>query len=866
MAEGYVLVHVLEVLVPGKDLGDAPSCEVALADATAQCPVPSTLEGENIALPIPGDADPVVYVRARDSEQRPVGMVVVPVSALVPMEIWNVWYAMDDGSEDVEEKPAEETPKMHLLLEHVPAEAAAQETKQSRDMRTQDFLLRALQQLNASLEAKVMEQGSATTASAGPRRGAPAMRSRTAASGTSGASGGLKPLRAAGALAPRRSAPAKEESPVPEPNGEDKEERLRMQEEAFKLRLAPYERAIAALEEKQRLYDDQEARIRALSKALEEQQSRSQVLVHRLQEELQQTRHEAEQERVSLREVASTRAVSQQRVGELEQEVALRKSHEESLQQRLALMEGEIQMVHQKGQAVQVAEDEARRAVESVESLRLTRQRLQDQLQEQGRELSTLREENWQLKEDRGREIEKARAISEREILAKETLQLELLQLQDQVRDKEAEAKLARERAENCQRQVATLENEVSSLQALLERERQHRSQLDHKLGQLEMQKLDSTLDEHRTLVRGLRHDLEKARQELSDERGRSNTMEVEMAAAKKDLVRGQRQLEEIRNQVTSQDELREEIRSLSERNEALREQMRTMQQECRKVTERVEAELKEQLEMQRRANEEREAKMADHAELKRQLSVAVSKVEELQLLQDQTLRALEASRKTSQSSEDLAQQLHQLQEELGTSLRDRNELHEHVEKATGQFREDIFAQNRRQSELEAMLEDRNNEIKLLMYRLQELSSRYVPAKADATDMILARWINGYRPAVPFFRLSQGLYLFGRRQVICKISNDKPVFRVGGGFVGFEKFLEQFASEELERLLTYDLDDKTGEPKFLEGLKAKQIIEESGLVEELRVKAEDGAPRSLRSGGLQSTLSRRSLNSSRGSL
>ena len=27
-------------------------------------------------------------------------------------------------------------------------------------------------------------------------------------------------------------------------------------------------------------------------------------------------------------------------------------------------------------------------------------------------------------------------------------------------------------------------------------------------------------------------------------------------------------------------------------------------------------------------------------------------------------------------------------------------------------------------------------------------------------------------------------------------------------------------------------DDRTGEPKFLEGLKAKQLIEESGIVEE----------------------------------
>merc|ERR1711881_206634 len=116
-------------------------------------------------------------------------------------------------------------------------------------------------------------------------------------------------------------------------------------------------------------------------------------------------------------------------------------------------------------------------------------------------------------------------------------------------------------------------------------------------------------------------------------------------------------------------------------------------------------------------------------------------------------------------------------------------------------------------------LESRNQEIKLLMYRVQELSSRYTPCKSDVIDVVLAKWINGYRPAVPFFRLAQGLYLFGRRQVICKISNDKPVFRVGGGFIGFDKFLELYASEELERLLSYEMDDASKAPKFSQALK-----------------------------------------------
>ena len=78
-------------------------------------------------------------------------------------------------------------------------------------------------------------------------------------------SGPLKPLRQAGALSGKRNGVK-----APEATEEEKEERRRAQEEAFQLRLAPYERAIKALEEKQRLYDDQETKIQVLSKSLEE--------------------------------------------------------------------------------------------------------------------------------------------------------------------------------------------------------------------------------------------------------------------------------------------------------------------------------------------------------------------------------------------------------------------------------------------------------------------------------------------------------------------------------------------------------------------------------------------------------------------
>lgn len=945
MEDGYILLHVLEVVVPGRDLGEGQSCEISIADATAQCPVPSTLQSENVSLPTGGAPEPVVHVRAIDSNGNPAGVVVVPVSSLVPMEVWNVWYAMDEAGDDVEEKSPEETPKMHLLLQCVPAKEASEETAQVREMRGQDFLLRALQQLNAALEAKVYEQqglsqGSSPAigyppvvgnlAGGGPGSGPGGQQmlvpelpelsglpgrpsSQQRALGTTAGAPAAPPLEftppaapqhsalpaaavsrgAAGAgreqqlqhqQAPRQGQPARRPGtspglagtgppssapPLPLANGTaaKEEETPVFDEEEMRRRLEPYRRAIEVLEEKQRFFDDQEARIHALSKALEDQQQRSNAMLSQHEENAQRSKREADAEREAARQAVSTRAGMQQRLNELEQEVLLRKAHEDSLQQRVSLMESELVVAHQKCMVAQTAEDEARRVLSELDGLKAQRHQLQRQMEEQSRDLSLIQEENWQLKEDRGREIEKARSISEREIFAKEGLQMELLQAQDALRDKEAEAKLKDERAEGLQRTVATLKAEATSLQSLLDRERQHRTELEAKLGELELAKLDSTLDEHRVLVRGLRTELDKARQELHAEKGRSNGFETDAAAAKKDLAKGQRELEEFRTQIVSQEELRKEIQSLKDRNEEVREQMRQVQQESRRVTDRFEKEIAEHLKAQKVASEARNEKLESASQIRSQLDTALKKNEELQLFLEQQARELESAREAARGTEAVAQQLYQAQQDLGDSLSARNQLHADVDRLSAKFEDDMQSRDQRYADLEASLEDRNNEIKLLMYRLQELSSRYVPVKGDSIDLVLSKWVNGYRPAVPFFRLGQGLYLFGRRQVTCKISNDKPVFRVGGGFVSFDKFVEQFASEELERLLTYDLDEKTGEPKFLEGLKVKQVMEESGMIEDLRQRQAEEAhqSRSRTAGGFQ-PLGRRSLNSSRGTL
>lgn len=82
--------------------------------------------------------------------------------------------------------------------------------------------------------------------------------------------------------------------------------------------------------------------------------------------------------------------------------------------------------------------------------------------------------------------------------------------------------------------------------------------------------------------------------------------------------------------------------------------------------------------------------------------------------------------------------------------------------------------------------------------RLPDPMYRYSPAKNDSIDKVLAECINSYKPPIPFFRLSQGIYLYGSRKVLVKLTKQgKPIFRVGGGYCSFEEFIDQFSKESL---------------------------------------------------------------------
>merc|ERR1740129_1759322 len=332
---------------------------------------------------------------------------------LVPLEVWNVWYAMDEGEEEGEERPPEETPKMHLLLQYVPAEAATQETAQLREMRAQDFLLRALQQLNSSLEAKVLVHQVQGGALADVSLGSLAS-SAVARSAPGGGGGGEALLRPGGALADvplgsvassavAWSAPGGGEALLrPEPPSARSQTSVSVasapQAGALGDGMLLQQGAAAPQQRRRSRPDGEELHVAQVTEADEEHERKAHDLYARLVETSRRCAVEVEAERKIARQAQASMGSLEQRVVEIQQEVALRKAHEDSLQRRIALLESELSVAHQKCVLFDSIEDEAQDAHRELEGLRTAKRELEERFEEQRSEATKLREESRQLK------------------------------------------------------------------------------------------------------------------------------------------------------------------------------------------------------------------------------------------------------------------------------------------------------------------------------------------------------------------------------------------------------------------------------------------------------------------------------------
>jgi len=131
----------------------------------------------------------------------------------------------------------------------------------------------------------------------------------------------------------------------------------------------------------------------------------------------------------------------------------------------------------------------------------------------------------------------------------------------------------------------------------------------------------------------------------------------------------------------------------------------------------------------------------------------------------------------------------------------ERERLKAAIAAMTAGFEDAMEQWKRDKQQLEQDLIAKQGEVRTMMAKLADLQIGYVPVKGDPIDSALAERIAQRPPPVPFFRQQPGVYLFGTRTCIATIQHDMLVFRVGGGFLQYDSFIEAHGDEEREKLI-----------------------------------------------------------------
>lgn len=87
----------------------------------------------------------------------------------------------------------------------------------------------------------------------------------------------------------------------------------------------------------------------------------------------------------------------------------------------------------------------------------------------------------------------------------------------------------------------------------------------------------------------------------------------------------------------------------------------------------------------------------------------------------------------------------------------------------------------------------------------------YKAVKGDKVDELWCWHLNKAQIDLDVKRLGPGKYLFGTRNIMCKIINGKLVVRVGGGYMSADEFIEQYGRIEILKAMK-----EAGDPDFEE--------------------------------------------------
>ena len=81
----------------------------------------------------------------------------------------------------------------------------------------------------------------------------------------------------------------------------------------------------------------------------------------------------------------------------------------------------------------------------------------------------------------------------------------------------------------------------------------------------------------------------------------------------------------------------------------------------------------------------------------------------------------------------------------------------------------------------------------------------YIFHKDDQIDTMLGNYLNLYperkKLKIMFLRESEGVYMFGKKRIHIKVEQGNSIkVRVGGGFIDIGEFIEQYTTQEVEKI------------------------------------------------------------------
>lgn len=77
----------------------------------------------------------------------------------------------------------------------------------------------------------------------------------------------------------------------------------------------------------------------------------------------------------------------------------------------------------------------------------------------------------------------------------------------------------------------------------------------------------------------------------------------------------------------------------------------------------------------------------------------------------------------------------------------------------------------------------------------------YKAVKGDLIDEMWCEILNKANLDLDVVRTAPGKYLFGTKNIVCKIVNGKLLVRVGGGFMSAEEFVDQYGQVEMVKAM-----------------------------------------------------------------